>query len=230
MNERLTKAAGDVFDAAQTRRSIRGYLKDPVPPDVLREIVAVARWAPSGSNIQPWRVHVLTGAALTRLSDALVQEFLSGRPEKRDYKYYTEPIEEPYLARRRQCGWGLYTTLDIKRGDYEKSRAYRRRNYEFFGAPAGLVFSIDAKLERGSWLDYGMFVQTIMLAARAKGLHTCPEASISNYPDIVRAQLGIGTDLVVICGMALGYADPSDGINSYQPARIGLDDYATFLD
>ena len=225
----LFQSAPDVFAAARTRRSVRAYLKDPVPPDVLREIVAVARWAPSGSNIQPWRVHVLTGAALTRLSDALVQEFLSGRPEKRDYKYYTEPIEEPYLARRRQCGWGLYTALEIKRGDYEKSKAYRKRNYEFFGAPAGLVFSIESKLERGSWLDYGMFIQTIMLAARAKGLHTCPEASISNYPDIVRAQLGIGTDHIVICGMALGYADPGDVINGWQPPRIELADFATFL-
>ena len=230
VREALCEAAPDVFEAARTRRSIRAYTSDPVPIETLREIIAIARYAPSGSNIQPWRVHVLTGAALKRLSDALVQEFLSGRPEERDYKYYTDPIEEPYLARRRQCGWGLYTTLEIRRGDFEKSKAYRKRNYEFFGAPAGLVFSIDRKLERGSWLDYGMFIQTIMLAARAKGLHTCPEASISNYPDVVRRELGIGDDLIVICGMALGYADAGDVINTFQPKRIGLEDFAVFLD
>ncbi|HYC45312.1 MAG TPA: nitroreductase [Burkholderiales bacterium] len=230
MNGFSTKAAADVFEAARTRRSVRAYTKQAVPLETLREIVAVARFAPSGSNIQPWCVHVLTGGALKRLGDALVQEFLSGRPEKRDYKYYTDPIEEPYLARRRQCGWGLYSTLEIKRGDFEKSKAYRKRNYEFFGAPAGLVFSIERKLERGSWLDYGMFLQTIMLAARAKGLHTCAEASISNYPDIVRRELGIGEDHIVICGMAMGYADPADVVNTFQPQRIELDDYATFLE
>jgi nitroreductase len=230
MNQFSIKAAPDVFDAARTRRSVRAYTKQPVPPDVLREIIAVARYAPSGSNIQPWKVHALTGRALRRLSDALVQEFLSGRPEKRYYKYYTDPIEEPYLARRRECGWGLYSTLEIKRGDFEKSKGYRKRNYEFFGAPAGLVFSIDAKLERGSWLDYGMFLQTIMLAARARGLHTCAEASISNYPDVVRRELGIGEDMIVICGMAVGYADPADVINTWQPPRIDLDGFTVFLD
>lgn len=229
MNEDLYKPAPDVFAAARTRRSIRAYKGDPVPPETLREIVAIARYAPSGSNIQPWRVHVLTGATLKRVSDALVREFLSGRPEKRDYKYYTDPIEEPYLARRRQCGWGLYSTLEIERGDFEKSKAYRKRNYEFFGAPAGLVFSIDRRLERGSWLDYGMFIQSIMLAARAKGLHTCAEASISNYPDVVRRELGIRDDLIVICGMAMGYAEPEDVINTFQPPRIEFDEYATFL-
>lgn len=230
MNEDLYRPAPDVFAAARTRRSIRAYKADPVPPETLREIVAIAGRAPSGSNIQPWRVHVLTGATLKRLSDALVGEFLSGRPEKRDYKYYTDPIEEPYLARRRQCGWGLYSTLEIGRGDFEKSKAYRKRNYEFFGAPAGLVFSIGRKLERGSWLDYGMFIQNIMLAARAKGLHTCAEASISNYPDVVRRELGIGDDLIVICGMAMGYDDPEDVVNTFQPPRIEVDEYAIFLD
>jgi nitroreductase len=227
----IYKPAADVFEAARTRRSIRAYRKDPVRPETLREIVEVARWAPSGSNIQPWRVYVLTGATLKRLGAAIVHAFMTDEPgHHRDYDYYTEPIEEPYLARRRQCGWGLYGTLGIGRGDREKSKAYRARNYEFFGAPAGLVFTIDRALEKGSWLDYGMFLQTIMLAARARGLHTCPEASIASYPAIVRRELGIGEDNVVICGMAMGYADPADSINSFQPARIGVDDYATFLD
>ena len=226
-----TAPAPDVFEAARTRRSIRAYKPDRVPPEVLREIVAVARHAPSGSNIQPWRVHVLTGGALERVGGAIRDAFLSDEPgHVRDYEYYTDPVFEPYLARRRQCGWGLYGTLDIGRGDYEKSKAYRARNYEFFGAPAGLVFTIDRKLEKGSWLDYGMFLQTIMLAARARGLHTCPEASIASYPNVVRRELGLTTDWVVVCGMAMGYADPDAIINTYQPARIDVDDYATFLD
>ena len=231
MTEDINKPARDVFEAARTRRSIRAYKRDPVPPETLREIVAAGRHAPSGSNIQPWRVHVLTGETLKRLGDAIRHAFLTDEPgHHRDYDYYTDPIEEPYLARRRQCGWGLYSTLGIARGEHEKSKAYRARNYDFFGAPAGLVFTIDRNLERGSWLDYGMFLQTIMLAARARGLHTCAEASIASYPDVVRQELEISDENIVICGMAMGYADPEDVVNTFQPPRIELDDYAIFLD
>ncbi|MCW5604708.1 MAG: nitroreductase [Burkholderiales bacterium] len=227
----LWKPAHGVFEAARTRRSIRAYRPDPVPAALLREIVALGRHAPSGSNIQPWRVHVMTGATLARVGGAIRRAFLSDEPgHRRDYEYYTDPIVEPYLARRRQCGWGLYGTLGIGRGDHEKSKAYRATNYIFFGAPTGLVFTIDRDLEKGSWLDYGMFLQTIMLAARAKGLHTCPEASIASYPGIVRRELGIGDEWVVICGMAMGYADPDAVVNTFQPPRIGLDEYAVFLE
>jgi nitroreductase len=231
MPDDIHQAAPDVFAAARTRRSIRAYKSERVPPDTLREIVALGGRAPSGSNIQPWRVHVLTGATLTRVGTAIQQAFLTDEPgHHRDYDYYTDPIEEPYLARRRQCGWGLYGTLGIGRGDHAKSKAYRATNYNFFGAPAGLIFTIDRELERGSWLDYGMFLQTLMLAARARGLHTCAEAAIASYPDIVRRELGITTDWIVICGMALGYADPQALVNTFQPARIGVEEYAVFLD
>lgn len=230
MNDDLNKPAADVFEAARTRRSIRAYRTDPIPRETLREIVAIARHAPSGSNIQPWRVYALTGATLKRVGDAIRHAFLDGMPEHRDYEYYTDPIEEPYLARRRQCGWGLYGTLEIGRGDREKSKAYRARNYNFFGAPAGLVFTIDRRLEKGSWLDYGMFLQTIMLAARAKGLHTCPEASIASYPDVVRRELDITPGNIVVCGMAMGYADPADVVNTFQPPRLEVDEYCVFLD
>ena len=227
----INRTAADVFAAARTRRSIRAYKPDAVPRQVLRGIVELGRHAPSGSNIQPWRVHVLTGAALKRVGGAIQAAFLNDEPgHRRDYEYYTDPVFEPYLARRRACGWGLYGTLGIARGDHEKSKAYRAGNYVFFGAPAGLVFSIDRRLEKGSWLYYGMFLQTLMLAARAKGLHTCAEASIAGYPDIVRRELGLSDDWMVICGMALGYADGDAVVNTFQPERIALDDYAVFLD
>ncbi len=227
----INTVAADVFEAARTRRSIRAYKPDAVPQDALRAIVELGRHAPSGSNIQPWHVHVLTGATLQRLGAAIQRAFLNDESgHKRDYEYYTDPVVEPYLARRRACGWGLYSTLGIGRGDHEKSKAYRATNYNFFGAPAGLVFTIDRALEKGSWLDYGMFLQTIMLAARARGLHTCPEASIASYPDIVRRELALGDEWVVICGMALGYAEEDALINTFQPERIALDDYAVFLD
>ncbi len=231
MPDNLYAAAPDVFAAAHTRRSIRAYMPKQIAPELLREIVAIGARAPSGSNIQPWSVHVLTGASLKRLGTAMQQAFLTGEPgHKRDYDYYTDPIEEPYLARRRQCGWGLYGTLGIGRGDRDKSQAYRATNYNFFGAPAGLIFTIDRKLERGSWLDYGMFLQTIMLAARARGLHTCAEAAIASFPDIVRRELGIAHDCIVICGMAMGYADEDAIVNTFQPPRIALDEFAVFHD
>jgi len=227
----INKPAADVFEAARTRRSIRAYRADVVPRETLREIVDIARHAPSGSNIQPWRVHVLTGASLRRVGGAIRKAFLDDEPgHARDYEYYTDPVFEPYLARRRECGWGLYGTLGIGRGDHEKSKTFRAGNYTFFGAPAGLIFTIDRKLEKGSWLDYGMFLQTIMLAARARGLHTCPQASIASFPDIVRRELGLGSDWVVICGMALGYADGDAVVNSFQPPRIALEEYAVFLE
>ncbi len=225
------KPAADVFEAATTRRSIRAYTPQPITKETLREIVAAGRHAPSGSNIQPWRAYVLTGATLKRLGDAITHAFMTDEPgHHRDYDYYTDPIEEPYLARRRQCGWGLYGTLGIGRGEHERSKAYRARNYSFFGAPAGLVFTIDRNLEKGSWLDYGMFLQTLMLAARARGLHTCAEASIASYPAIVRRELNITEGNTVICGMAMGYADPGDIINTFQPPRMGVEDFAVFLD
>ena len=230
MPDDINKPAPEVFDAARTRRSIRAYKPDAVPGETVREIVALGRHAPSGSNIQPWRVHVLSGATLKRVGSAIQQAFLDDEPgHKRDYDYYTDPVYEPYLARRRQCGWGLYGLLGIGRGDRERSKAYRATNYDFFGAPVGLVFTIDRGLEKGSWLDYGMFLQTIMLAARARGLHTCAEAAIASYPDIVRRELDIGEQWVVICGMAMGYADPDALINTFQPPRIEVDEYAVFL-
>lgn len=225
------EASAGIADAIRSRRSVRAYLPTAVPDDVLRELLALGRHAPSGSNIQPWQVAVLTGDTLQRVGEAIRRAFLNDEPgHQRDYNYYTDPIVEPYLARRRACGWGLYGTLGIGKGDVEKSRAYRAQNYVFFGAPAGLVFTIDRDLEKGSWLDYGMFLQTLMLAARAFGLHTCAEASIASYPDIVRRELGLGDDQVVICGMALGYADSSAAVNTFQPERIPLGEYVRFYD
>lgn len=225
------QAATDVFSAIQTRRSVRAYTPQLVSPEVLLEVIDAGRHAPSGSNLQPWQVYVLTGQTLQRVSAAIQRAFLSEEPgHQRDYAYCTEQIVEPYLSRRRACGWGLYQTLSIGRGDHEKSRAYRVRNYNFFGAPVGLVFTIDRDLERGSWLDYGMFMQTLMLAARARGLHTCAEASIASFPDIVRRELAITHDQVVVAGMAMGYADETAVVNQFQPQRIAVEEYARFLD
>ena len=225
----LTRPAADVFDAALTRRSIRAYKSDLVPPAVLREIVELGRHAPSGSNIQPWHVHVLTGATLKRVGTAIQNAFLNEEPgHQRDYDYYTDPVFEPYLARRRACGWGLYGTLGIGKGDHEKSKAYRASNFTFFGAPAGLVFTIDRKLEKGSWLDYGMFLQNVMLAARGKGLDTCPQAAIANAHLVLRRELGIPESENIVCGMSMGYAR-DELVNTLVTEREPVGTYTSFL-
>ena len=185
-----SRGTNAVEAAIRSRRSVRAYLNKPVPRETIEQILKLANLSPSGSNIQPWRVHVLSGKSLERLGTAMRQAYLDQKPgHVRDYAYYTEPLSEPFLARRRACGWGMYGVLDIKRGETEKIRAQRATNYSFFGAPLGLVFTINKKLERGSWIDNGAFLQNVMLLARSFGLHTCPQASIGEFPDIVRGQL-----------------------------------------
>lgn len=223
--------AAAVAAAIRTRRSVRAFLPQPVALPLMRDILTLAGWAPSGSNLQPWHVEVLTGRTLERVGRAIQGAYLAEESgHKRDYNYYTDPIVEPYLSRRRQCGWGLYSTLGIQKGEKERMKTARARNYNFFGAPLGLIFTIDRALEKGSWLDFGMFLQTIMIALRAHGLHSCAQASIAEFPDIVRRELAIDTDRAVICGMAVGYADPAAVINKFQPPRIPIDDYTRFLD
>jgi nitroreductase len=215
-------------EAIASRRSVRAYLDRAVPRATLEAILRIASQAPSGSNIQPWRAYVLTGDALERLRGAMRDAFLAGEPHEREYKYYTDAIFEPYLARQRACGWGLYGMLGIGRGDREKSRTYRATNYEFFGAPVGMVFTIDRRLERGSWLDYGMFLQSIMVAARGFGLDTCAEASIAEFHPVIRTQLAVPENEMVICGIALGYADHEAVINRFRTAREKVEAFASF--
>jgi nitroreductase len=224
----MTDVARIVGEAITSRHSVRAYLDRKVPRETIAEILRIASHAPSGSNIQPWRVHVLTGAALERLRGAMRNAFLAGAPHEREYKYYTDPVFEPYLTRQRACGWGLYGTLGIGRGDRDKSRAYRATNYEFFGAPVGMVFTIDRRLELGSWLDYGMFLQSIMVAARGFGLDSCAEASIAEFHAIIREQLAVPEREMVICGIALGYADPEATINGFRTTREPVDSFTSF--
>ncbi len=222
--------AATVPEALLTRRSVRNYLDQPVPRETIEEILALASRAPSGSNTQPWRAYVVTGEPLARMTADMQRAYLEDEPgHEREWKYYTEPMFDQYIERRRACGWGLYGTLGITRGMKPEMRAYRARNYAFFGAPMGLVFTIDKRLEIGSWMDYGLFLQSIMLAARHFGLHTCPEASIAEFPKIVRKHLGIGAGHVVVCGMAMGYADPDAPLNAFQPERAPISEFVTFL-
>lgn len=220
--------AAAVDGAIRTRRSIRGFLPDEVPLETVRELLDLAACAPSGSNIQPWRVHVLTGVALERLKADFLAQHEAHAPEEREYEYYPTSWRSPYLERRRAIGWKLYELTGVTKGDREAGHRQRGRNYAFFGAPVGLVFTIDADLEKGSWLDCGMFLQTLMIAARGRGLDTCPQAAIANYPAVLRRHLPIGADETIICGMALGHADRDEPANALEPGRDPVEAFAQF--
>ena len=211
------------------RHAVRAFLPHEVPRELVAEILAIASRAPSGTNLQPWRVHVLTGAARQRLVDAVCAAYDSDeRGHSAEYNYYPAEFFEPYRARRRQIGWGLYSLLGIGKGDTAKMRAQMRRNYEFFGAPVGLIFSIDRRMGQGSWLDYGMFVQNVMLAARARGLDTCPQVAWLDYHRIIAEVLGFGAQEQLVCGMSLGYADPVAIENTLRTERAALDEFVVF--
>lgn len=217
-----------MFEALATRRSVRGFRPDPVPRATVEAILAAAARAPSGSNIQPWRVRVTVGEEKARLSAALHAAQAAGAKVPREYHYYPRTWREPYLGRRRQLGWSLYSLCGIARGDHAAGEAQRARNWDFFGAPVGMMFAIDRDMEQGSWLDFGMFLQSVMLAARGHGLDTCAQAAFCDHHDVVRAHLGIPDDQVLVCGMSLGVADPEEPANRLATTRVPLEEFVTF--
>lgn len=221
-----------VDEAIRSRRSIRAFLPTPVPQQTVADMLSVASRAPSGSNIQPWQTYVLTGKSLTALTTRLLDTF--NDPAQRvmheeEYAYYPREWTEPYQARRRKVGWDLYGLLGIGREDKERMHGQHGRNFRFFDAPVGLIFTIDRHLEQGSWLDYGMFLQSIMVAARARGLDTCAQAAFAMYPRVIAEVLRLPESRMVVCGMALGYADPAAAENQLVTERAPLEDWAHFL-
>lgn len=219
-----------VDEAITTRRSVRAFKPDPVPPEIVAQILEVAGRAPSGTNMQPWYVTVVTGNAKARLS-AAIHEARGTEPKKheQEYRYYPTDWREPYIGRRRKVGWDLYELLGIEKGDKARMFEQHGRNYDFFDAPVGMIFTIDRDLEIGSWLDFGMFLQNIMIAARGQGLDTCPQAAFAPYHAVIRDVLEVPAEQVVICGMSLGYADPDAPENRLVTERMGLDEYVRFL-
>ncbi len=219
-----------VLEAITSRKSVRAFLPKPVDPALLDELLLAAGMAPSGSNVQPWQVHVVSGAARDRLSAALLAAHEAGQPAEREYQYYPLTWRTPYIERRRATGWGLYNLLGIEKGDREAASRQHGRNYEFFDAPVVLVFTIDKDLQTGSWLDYGMFLQNIMLAARARGLHTCPQAAWNTFASVVLPHVGAGADEMLVCGMSLGWADEAAPVNSFFTPREPLEVFTQWLE
>jgi nitroreductase len=229
-----TGKAETVEDAIATRHSIRAYLPDSVSKESVAEIVDLSARAPSGTNMQPWQVYVLAGAAKEALSRDILaahdaQHEPGGEGHAAEVRYYPREFFEPYLGRRRKIGWDLYGLLGIEKGEKEKMHAQHGRNYSFFGAPVGMIFTIHRDLETGSWLDYGMFLQNVMLAARGRGLHTCPQAAFTQYHKIIRRHLPLTDDEVVVCGMSMGYADPAAIENTLYTEREPVETYTKFV-
>lgn len=225
-----TQAAVDA--AITSRRSIRAFLDRSVEQEEIARILDVAARAPSGTNTQPWKVYVLTGAARQRLSKAIlaaVADPAQAALHQEEYPYYPRQWEAPYIDRRRKVGWDLYSLLGLTRDNKAGMAAQHARNYAFFDAPVGLIFTIDRIMEQGSWLDYGMFLQNIMVAARGRGLDTCPQAAFTQYHKIITAELGLPADEMVVCGMALGWADPARIENSLETEREPSHGFARFI-
>ena len=224
-------------DAAITSRmSARAFTQQAVPPQTLQDILQVASRAPSGTNCQPWKVYVLQGTSRNSLVDKVcaAHDALRANPAldaeyREEYDYYPEKWVSPYIDRRRENGWGLYNLLGIGKGDKDKMHVQHQRNYKFFDAPVGLMFTIDRVMGRGSLLDYGMFLQNIMVAARARGLHTCPQAAWNGYSSLILPHIGAGADEMLVCGMALGYADAEQPVNGFHTPRVAVSEFTHWL-
>lgn len=213
--------------AIESRFSCRAFLRErPVPRDLVERILAVASRAPSGTNTQPWRAYVLQDASRDALVDKVctAHDALYANPAlaadyAEEYDYYPRQWVPPYIDRRRENGWGLYGLLGIAKGEKDRMHAQHQRNFRFFDAPVGLMFTMDRVLGRGSLMDYGMFLQNVMVAARAHGLHTCPQAAWNGYARIILPHIGAGPDEMLVCGMSLGYADLAAPVNGFHTPR-----------
>ncbi len=222
-----------VDEAITSRRSIRAFLPTPVPREDIEAILNVAARAPSGSNTQPWKVYVLTGSMRDRLAHAIHEVWHDpSQPSqhKEEYDYYPREWVSPYVDRRRKVGWDLYALLGLTRDNKAGMHAQHGRNFAFFDAPVGLIFTIDRVMEQGSWLDYGMFLQNIMVAARGRGLDTCPQAAFTQFHKIIADVIGLPDSEQLVGGMALGFADRSKTENTLVAERAALADVATFLE
>ena len=229
-------AVSAVDHAITSRMSARAFTQQAVSRELITEILQVSSRAPSGTNTQPWKVYVLQGATRDALVDKVcaAHEAMRADPEvakqyTEQYDYYPEKWVSPYIDRRRENGWSLYGLLGIGKADKDRMHEQQQRNFKFFDAPVGLMFTIDPIMGRGSLLDYGMFIQNIMLAARARGLHTCPQAAWNGFHSIILPHIGAGEGEMMVCGMSLGYADESDKVNTLVTPRVPANEFTHWV-
>ena len=218
----------EVSEAILARKSVRAFLDKPVARESIDRILEVARYAPSGTNTQPWRVAVLSGEPMQQLQQKIIGYFEENGLGEADYSYYPKQWRSPYIDRRRACGLQLYKTLGITKEDKVRQREQWVANYRAFGAPVMLLFFMERDLEAGSYMDYGMFLQSVMLAAQGEGLASCPQASVADFPDVVREFLGYDESMLMLCGIALGYEDTEALVNSYRTPRESLENFVEY--
>ena len=220
----------DVIEAIKTRKSVRSFKKKKVPLKTIKKIIKLASLAPSGSNTQPWNVHVLVGKSLESFNMEMVNEFkINNKLLKLERLNYMKKYRTPYVERRRKVGWDLYNLLDIKKGDFKKTLEFHSLNYCFFGAPLGLIFSIEKDLGWMSWLDYGMFLQNISLLCRQFGLHSCSQAAWGLVYKKANSYLKLEDNYTVHCGMAIGYENKRSKVNSLKTSRENIEKFCKFL-
>jgi nitroreductase len=226
-----------VAAAIESRFSTRSFLPRPVPRATIERLLQLASRAPSGTNTQPWRVYVLQGASRDSLvqkvcaaHDAIYADPSLASQYREEYDYYPEKWVPPYIDRRRENGWSLYGLLGIAKGEKDKMHAQHQRNFRFFDAPVGFMFTLDRVMGRGSLVDYGMFLQNLMVAARAQGLHTCPQAAWNGFGRIILPHIGAGADEMLVCGMSLGYADVSAPVNGFHTPREPVDSFTRWVE
>lgn len=223
-------AAEAVEKAIASRRAVRAFLPDPVDPALVRRLIELAAQAPSGTNMQPWRLRVLGPKVRARLETALVAALDDPSPREEEYRYYPATLREPYLSRRRKVGWDLYGLLGVAKGDHAGMRRQTEANLRFFGAPVAMMLTVDRDLEIGSWLDLGGFIQTLLIAAQGHDLDSCPQAIFASFHGVVRRELAIPQSEVVVCGIALGKADPEAPANRLVPEREPVEGFTSWLD
>jgi len=220
----------NVSEALNTRKSTRAFLPKPVDKAIIDRILSAARHAPSGTNTQPWQVAVVTGDTKQQLCQELETAFHNQVDRKMDYHYYPEEWVDPYKSRRKACGLQMYSTLKITREDKQRQLDQWAANYRAFDAPVMLLFFMDGIMQTGSFLDYGLFLQSVMLMAVEEGLATCPQAALGEYPAIVKTKLGYPDDSILMCGMALGYEDKEALVNSYRTPREEVETFRRYFD
>jgi nitroreductase len=227
----MSAAAAEAVEHAITRRrAVRAFLPDAVDPALLRRLIELAAQAPSGTNMQPWRLRVLGPKTRARLERALIAALDDPSPREEEYRYYPAVFREPYLSRRRKVGWDLYGLLGVAKGDHAGMRRQTEANLRFFGAPVALMLTIDRDLEIGSWLDLGGFLQTLLIAAQGHGLESCPQAIFARFHQLVKRELAIPQSEVVVCGIALGKADPDAPANRLVPEREPVEGFTNWLE
>lgn len=220
----------NIIEALTQRKSVRAFLDKEVSREKIIRIMKAARHAPSGTNAQPWQVAVVTGKKKAELTEAMEAAFRKDGVSAMDYTYYPLKWKEPYKKRRVSCGAQLYSALNIERRDRAGRIEQWIANYRAFDAPAILFFFLDSVMKKGSFLDYGMFIQSVMLAALEEDLATCPQAALGQYPTLIKEALGYSQDTILICGMALGYEDKDAPVNNYRTPREEVENFTKFFE